>query len=236
MLKLLSGLLLLTVTATHALAGNYFYRFSVEGRTVIKDYVPAELAPLGYEVLDSRGMVIRTVARELTASEIAERERRIAAAKALEARKEARRKQDMDILRQYASAADITRSLKRKVDDMRSQIAQQMLLQQDLRNKLEQQQGRAAGHERNGRDVPDSLRVDIERLQAGLADIDAGIARREASITALEQDYEQLYFRFRVLHVYEPGTLEEEVDPQRLPEDVRDDSPSAVKGLPSPAE
>lgn len=226
MLRILLSLLLIVTCTAPAVAGGYLYRFKVEGRTVIKDYVPAELAPLGYDVLDSRGMVIRTVARELTASEIAERDRRIAAEKALEARKEARRKQDMDILRQYTSATDISRSLKRKVEDMRSQIAQQELLQQDLKNKLEQQQERAAGYERKGREVPDSLRVDIERLQTGLADIDAGIARREASIKALEDDYEQLFFRFRVLHVYPPGTLEEDVDPQRLPADARSGAPA----------
>ena len=212
--------LLLSFSTTALAAGN-LYRFRVDGRVVIKDYVPAELAPLGYEVLNNRGMVIDVVPRELTAAEIAERERKEAEQKALEERIERRRKADMDILRQYATIADIERALKRKLDDLESQITQQTLLQQDLRSKLEQQQERAAGYERNGQAVPDSLTVDIQRLQRGLDDIGAGIAQREEGIVQLRQDFETLFFRFRVLKVYEPGVLPEAVDPERLPADER---------------
>ncbi len=218
---LICTLCLLTLALPASAAGN-LYRFKVDGRIVIKDYVPSDLAPLGYEVLNSRGMVVDVVPRELTAAEIAERERQLAAQKALDERIEKRRKQDMDILRQYASSADIERALQRKLDDAQSQITQQELLQQDLRNKLEQQQERAAGYERNGQAVPDSLRVDIERLQIGLKDIEQGIARRQEGIATLKQEFDQLFYRFRVLKVYKPGILPENVDEQSLPADPRE--------------
>ena len=76
LMVLLSGVLL----ASHAQA-RQLYRFTVDGAVVLKDHVPAEYSHLGYQVLNSQGMVVRTEPAP-TKEELEQRRAAEAAAKA----------------------------------------------------------------------------------------------------------------------------------------------------------
>jgi len=210
---LISALLTMSLSAQ---AGK-LYRFVVDGRVVIKDSVPAELAPLGYEVLNAQGMVLRKVPRELTADEIAERDRLQAEKDAHQARIAKQKEQDKSLMRLYSGVADVDRALLRKTDEVDAQILIQKRRITDLQEKLAQAQQAAADTERRGRDVPDTLRQEIRLYQEAILSSEESILEKEVALQRLRAEYQAIRERLRVLSVYPAGTLPEDVDPARLP-------------------
>lgn len=200
-----------------ALAGTNVYRFNVDGQIIIKDYVPAELAPLGYQVLNAQGMVVRTVARELTANEIAERDRKIELERKRQARIDERKKADRDLLRLFATVDDVDRALTRKSEEVLTHIELQKRRIVDVQGKLESAQQVAANIERRGQAVSPDLKLEIEQYQQAIQDNELGIEQRYKSLKALEDEYAAFRYRVNVLTVYPLGTLSEDVDPARLP-------------------
>ena len=204
---------LLLANVSHA---NKLYRFTVDGRVIIKDHVPAEYSHMGYEVLNNAGLVIKKVKPAPTAAELAERR---AAERAKKERREkisAQRKKDMDLLRLYAKPEDVERARKRKADEIESYIQLQRRRIADLEIKLEQSQGDAANIERRGVEVPVDLRLEIAQLQNRIRESHDNIKSRQQEMIDSTKAFSAQYERVRILQVYNPGTLEDEVDLDRV--------------------
>ncbi|MEC8908234.1 MAG: hypothetical protein VYE76_05110 [Pseudomonadota bacterium] len=214
--RLLVGATLSALACASLAAGNV-YRFNVDGQVVIKDSVPADLAPLGYDVLNSRGMLVKRVPRELTPEEIAERDRLKAEQEARNVRIERRKQKDKDLMRIYSTVADVDRALQRKSDEVITQKDLQARRITDLTEKLEQAQQAAANTERRGAAVPESLVDEIRHYQSAIQGAEVAIRELEEKLETLNHDYGVIRQRLRVLSVYPEGTLPEDVDNSRLP-------------------
>lgn len=208
-LALLAALGLLLSGVSHA---SKLYRFNVDGKVVIKDHVPAEYSHLGYEVLNSQGMVIRSVERAPTAEELAQRRAAVLAQQAREEAMKVQHRKDMDLLRLYARPEDVERARQRKADEIESYIQLQHRRIADLEEKLEQAQGRAANFERRGQEVPADMRLEIVQLQNGIRDAQENIRGRQREKVDMTRQLADQYERVRILQVYPPGTLDEDVD------------------------
>ncbi|ASP37706.1 hypothetical protein CHH28_03025 [Bacterioplanes sanyensis] len=209
------------VMASSAWASK-LYRFKVEGRTVIKDHVPSEYKHLGYEVLNSRGMVIDRVDRALTPAEIKAREE---AERRKEARIQAiadRRAKDMELLRLYAKPEDVERARQRRADELDAYVQLQRRRIAGFEEKLEQAQSRAANVERVGREVPADMRLEIVQLQNRISETQQTITTRRKEMIDSTKDYAEQYERMRILQVYKPGTLNDEVDYDRVDQALGD--------------
>lgn len=196
-------------------AGNV-YRFNVDGQIVIKDSVPSDLAPLGYQVLNSQGMLIRTVPRELTREEIIERDRKLEIERQHQERIAARKQADKDLQRLYASVDDVDRALKRKSEEVLTHIELQKRRVVDIQEKLESAQQVAANIERRGQVVSPELKAEIAQYQQAIKDTEQGIVEREKALNVLKKEYADVRYRVHVLTVYPAGTLPDEIDPSRL--------------------
>lgn len=208
-LGLLAALGLLLSSVSHA---SKLYRFNVDGKVVIKDHVPAEYSHLGYEVLNGQGMVIRSVERAPTAEELAQRRAEEAAKKARQEAISNQRRKDMDLLRLYAKPEDVERARQRKADEIESYIQLQRRRITDLEDKLEKAQGRAANFERRGKEVPADMRLEIVQLQNGIRDSEDNIKARQQEKVEITREFADQYERVRILQVYQPGTLDEDID------------------------
>lgn len=203
----LSGLLLSNVSHAAKL-----YRFKVDGRVIIKDHVPAEYSHMGYEVLNSSGLVVKRVAPAPTAEELAQRRAAEKAKQERLAKIAAKRKQDLDLLRLYAKPEDVERARQRKADEIESYVQLQRRRIADLEVKLEQSQGDAANIERRGIEVPADLRLEIAQLQNRIRESHSNIKSRQREMINSTKEFSLQYERVRVLQVYKPGTLDEDVD------------------------
>ena len=202
------------------LAGSNVYRFNVDGQIVIKDTVPADLAPLGYQVLNGQGMVIRTVPRELTAEEIAERDHKLEQERQFQARIDKRKTADRALLRLYSSISDVDRALKRKSEEVLAHIELQKRRSLDVQEKLESAQQVAANMERRGQEVSPELKAEISQYQQAIKDNELGVEERKNTLVALDKEYSEIRYRLQVLAVYPLGTLPEDVDVERLQAEV----------------
>lgn len=188
------------------------YRFKVDGQVILKDHIPAEYSHLGYDVLNSKGMVVRVVPPAPTAEELAQRRAQEAAQKARQEAIAEQRRRDQDLLRLYARPADVERARQRKADDINSYIQLQRRRIVDLEMQLEKAQQQAANFERRGQDVPSDLRLEVVELQNGIRDSDTNIRQRQQEMADVTRDFAGQYERVRVLQVYPAGTLDEDVD------------------------
>lgn len=204
---------LLTTGLVHA---QSLYRFKVEGRVVLKDHVPPEYSHLGYEILNNQGMVVKVVPPAPTAEELAQRRAEEAAKKARQDAIAAQRASDQDLLRLYARPSDVERSRKRKADEIESYMQLQRRRIADLEQKLEKAQQQAANFERRGQEVPPDLRLEVVQLQNGIRDSENNIRQRQQELEDSTREFAVQYERVRVLQVYPPGTLDEDVDLDRV--------------------
>ena len=194
-----------------ALAGGKLYRFKVDGRVVIKDSVPAELAPLGYEVLNSQGAVLQVVPRELTPAEISERDRQIEEQRQRDKRIARRKAEDEALVRLYAGPDDVDRALKRKTDDVQAHIDLQERRRAESQEKLEAAQQRAANIERQGKEVTPEMKLDIVQLGKAVEDARQKISQRQEEKQRLTDEYAATRRRIELLQHYPMGTLPEDI-------------------------
>jgi len=209
-MRLVTSALLLVLLSPTVFAAK-LYRFNIDGRQVLKDHVPPEYAQMGYDILSDQGYVIKHVERAPTPEEIAA----IAAQKAIEeARLERirdRRKADQALLRVYSNPSDVERARQRKIDNIDGYIGLQQRRIVNLTETLERAQSRAANHERSGRDVPVSMRLEIAQLQSQIRESHENIKARKVEKIESTKAFAEEYFRMQILMKYPPGTLESEI-------------------------
>lgn len=210
-----TAIALLFVVSTSCLAGP-LYRFKVDGKTVLKDQVPPEYLALGYEVLNRQGIVIRVVAPALTAEQIAANQAQEAAKKARQEATLAQREKDTAMLRLYAGLLDIERARQSKLDEIETKTQELRNRVTNIEKNLESAQSQAATFERRGQDIPADLRLEVVNLQNQIRDYEQSIRASKQSLLSTQQEFNQLRLRFRILQVYPPGTLTEDVDFEQL--------------------
>ena len=194
---LVLGLLL---AAGPAIAQNKMYRYyDAEGKMVVDYRVPDEYVGKGYEVLNSKGIVIKVVPRELSEEEKAERSSEEKQRLAAEAEAERLRKWDESLLLRYSSVADIEDARKRALRELRIRVSILKSNKRSLKQKVENYQAQAADLERSGQEVDLERLQTIETLQGDIAASDRAIADRQREIEEVSDAYQADIERFAML-------------------------------------
>lgn len=195
---------------TTAVAEARMYRYTDEnGQLVISNTVPQEASKRGYDILNSKGRVIDTVAPTPTPEEIAARE-------AEEKRAEAERLQlehDQALLKRYSHPDEAVRAMHRKIRELESLNQLKRGNISVIVNQLNSEEDRAADMERAGREVPASTLERIRRLEDQVRDIEQEIASQNSDIRSLRDEFEADIKRLESL------TGEERTLPLELPEE-----------------
>ena len=174
-----SALLLLGLLASTA-AQAELYRY-VDDKGVVgldRHGVPPQFIGRGYEVLNDQGRVTQVVPPAPTAQE-----RKLL----LEAK--ARAETDAQLLRLYASVADVERAKARRLSELDSIIGITRGNLQSLRTQQANLQSQAANHERAGRKVPEQLLVQIDNLAKEQASLRRDVERYKQTRKQAEVSY-----------------------------------------------
>ncbi|TYP66850.1 DUF4124 domain-containing protein [Stutzerimonas stutzeri] len=174
-----SALLLLGLLASAA-AQAELYRYVDDKGVVVLDRhgVPPQFIGRGYEVLNDQGRVTQVVPPAPTAQE-----RKLL----LEAK--ARAETDAQLLRLYASVADVERAKARRLSELDSIIGITRGNLQSLRTQQANLQSQAANHERAGRKVPEQLLVQIDNLAKEQASLKRDVERYKQTRKQAEVSY-----------------------------------------------
>jgi hypothetical protein len=199
-------ILTLSLAANIYAADDVFYRYVDEnGSTVINNSIPVDKTGDGYDVISSKGRVIRTVERQLTADELAKRSDEMIAE---QKRKDNKLKQDefdLELLRKYSFVSDIEAEKERKIREM---TVSATILKGNLygvRSELEIEYDRAAAAEKKGKKVSKSLSERIETLEAKITTTEELLKKREADIEKTRKSYLYSIERFKELLALRKG-------------------------------
>ncbi|MGE6661970.1 DUF4124 domain-containing protein [Pseudomonas sp. NPDC077408] len=174
-----SALLLLGLLGA-TVAQAELYRYVDDKGVVVLDRhgVPPQFIGRGYEVLNDQGRVTHVVPPAPTAQE-----RQLL----LEAK--ARAETDAQLLRLYASVADVERAKARRLSELDSIIGITRGNLQSLRTQQANLQSQAANHERAGRTVPEQLLVQIDNLAKEQASLKRDVERYRQTRKQAEVSY-----------------------------------------------
>lgn len=152
-------------------AAEYYRYVDAQGQVVLNRLgVPTEYISKGYEVLNSKGRVIRVVP---PAPSLEERKRL--------AEEKTKAKSDTQLLRIYSEPADVDRARDRKLAELEGVIGVAQSNLGSLRTQQANLQAKAAEFERVGRQVPEHLLVQIDNLKAEQAGVEKDILRYKKS-------------------------------------------------------
>ena len=133
-----------------------------DGVTVIKDFLPSEVVPRGYSIVDKYGNVIEVVSRVKTKEEKAAEKLRKKQAAEEEAKIRKQLKRDNELLRQFTTKVDIVRARENQLNSIRVEIGIRASNTNRIKRQLKKYQSKAADFERRGQPVPKALEDNIE--------------------------------------------------------------------------
>ncbi|MFN3713783.1 MAG: hypothetical protein ACK4SX_09000 [Alcanivoracaceae bacterium] len=163
------------------------YRFrSRDGNLTISSVLPQQAIETGYEIIDSRGRVIRTVA-----AAVPEEERR-------RMQEQMRiRQQDNQLRRLYPVPEDAERARDRQISSLRLGIDYARGNITQLDGKLSAEVAQAAAAERAGRPVPETVQANIDLYTRQIREQEDKIAQIEQDIVQVGKEFEPIIQRLR---------------------------------------
>lgn len=191
---LLLAFLLLGCGVLALAQGKELYRYrNAEGNVVVDYQVPPEYVAGGYEVLNLRGVVLRTVPPTPSAEELAdgssmspEQEQRV-------------RKQDRALLLRYSAVEDIESARDRSLAELRVRVSILESNRKGYSQQIEKYQAQAAELERRGAEVNTELLQTIDELQKKVVSTERQIAERNSELEAAEENFAAEIERFQLL-------------------------------------
>lgn len=176
------------------------YRYyNDEGHLVVDFQIPAEYVSRGYEVVNSKGIVIKVVPRELTEEEKLDYDAQAKLEARARAEQERLRKWDESLLLRYSTVADIEAARERALQDLRIRVSILKSNKRSLKQQVENYQSQAADMERRGQQVDDARLETIEQLQEEIAATDRSIADRQREIDDVAGAFARDIERFEML-------------------------------------
>jgi hypothetical protein len=148
-----------------------YYRYKAEdGTLMINTYIPPEYIKQGYEVITSRGQVLKVVPPAPTEEELAKRDAEKKRKEELLRLAAEQRKVDMRLQKLYSHPDDARSAMKRKLSEMDYQVSRKRGQISAMAGKKEKLEGKAAAQERAGQTVSEQLVEDIARLERQIND------------------------------------------------------------------
>lgn len=177
------------LAATSYSASRYYRYVDDSGVRVIRDTIPPEMVPKGYDILGVDGRLIKSVPRALTQEEIDALgdDKKAQAQAAAEAAKQA--EADRKLLTIFSAPRDAERARDRKIEALDVLISVNRGNIVRLRSEYEQGQQLAATKERTGQVVPKHLIDKMERTLRQIEQLEESIAEKEAEKVVVREEY-----------------------------------------------
>lgn len=210
----ISLFLSLLVSSTLCLAEEAaaYYRYKdKDGNIVMSSTLPPEYANDGYEMLNSSGSVIETVAPRKSDAEI---QKEAANLKQLEIEKQkaelqqqkdqAQQHKDEILLKSFNSQQDIERARDDKIASIK--VLEEIVIENmdGLERQLSVAKNAAATYQQGGQAVPEKLQKTIDSSIRQIQDNKAFLERKEAEKKEIAEKYQALIQRFQEIQAKRP--------------------------------
>lgn len=200
MLRILSlSILLFALFVSDAQAQSYYRWIDDAGEVHYGQSVPPEFADYGYDRLGPDGTVRERIEPALSPEEMAERRRQRARQARLETEQRNQETRDRMLRATYGSEQDLKDAMEMQIAGINSQRASTLMALELVENRFETLVGRAAGHSREGRTVPEPLQQSISETRRELRRLRADLVRLDERETETRERYMADLARYREL-------------------------------------
>jgi hypothetical protein len=180
-------------------AGTTFKYINDEGIVVLSNSIPPEFAYKGYTVINPDGTVSKVVPRQLSPKEIEERDRKLAEEEEDKRRRDDSKHKDADLLKLYASPADVEQARDRKMRSIESVIATTKANIVRLRQQKQHLEEQAADRERQGLLPSPEILHNLEVLTQQIADKEHEVEMRQLEQDQTREQFQQDLERIQLL-------------------------------------
>ena len=193
------ALVLALFSCSIATAENLYRYKNNEGGTVVDWHVPAKFAGRGYEVLNSLGEVIEVVPRQLSSSELNDKDLVERLKRGAEAERARLAEWDRFLLLRYSTVEDIDAARDRALRELKIRLSILASNQRAARGRLETALSRLADVERRGAIASEQELTAIDALRSEIASLGRSIEGRQGQVVAVNEDYARDRDRFAQL-------------------------------------
>tara|TARA_R110002072_G_scaffold622_7_gene4831 strand:- start:6661 stop:7404 length:744 start_codon:yes stop_codon:yes gene_type:complete len=184
--------LLSSITFSSIAAGiaGQFYRYKNEhNQLVLTQTLPAKYAEKGYDILNEKGRLIKTIPPALTAEQITQRDAAIEAERLALIEKQKQDAIDDELKKLYSQSNDAVRVLNRRVLDIEDIIKIKRTTIKNLESQVFDEESLAAKRQRKGLSVGDDA-------LAKLSSLTQEIAHTRADIKELYHELDRVVIEF----------------------------------------
>jgi hypothetical protein len=151
------------------MAGQFYRYKSENGQLVLTQTLPAEYADKGYDILNEKGRLVKTIPPALTPEEIKLRDENLEKERLALVEKQKQQARDEELKQLYSEPNDAVRVLNRKFLDIQSIVEIKRSKIQSLKSQIIDEESRAAERQRKGFAVGDEA---LEKLSSLKKDMD----------------------------------------------------------------
>ena len=200
---------LLSSFSLSAVAGQ-FYRYKNEnGQLVLTQTLPAEYADKGYDILNEKGRIIRTIAPALTAAQIAKRDAALEAERLAQIEKQKQDAIDEALKKLYSQPNDAVRVLHRRIIDIDSVIKIKRTTIKSLESKIIDEESQAAQRQRKGLPVRDEALDKLSSLRQEIINAHADITELYSELDRVVIEFDEKIRRLDQITEHEPSDYPE---------------------------
>jgi hypothetical protein len=187
------------VGADNHLDHNRFKWRDAQGNLHYGDVLPPDAAKLGYDVVNSQGLIVKHVDRAKTADELAAAKAEQAKVQTAREQVEAHDRADRQLLSGYPTEADLKRSQQQKLEMLNQQIVAAQISLRGQEQTLADLLGRAAEAERGNKELPEAQARQLANVRKQVDDQRMAVERRESERDAATAQFATETARYREL-------------------------------------
>ena len=197
----------LSVPTLHA--GKLYKWVDENGQTRYGDRIPPQYAKKSNETLNKQGVVVKSKAAAKTKEQIAEEQRLAKVAAAQERKRQKQEHQDRILLDTFTNEDEMIQTRDGKIEAIEAVIRVTKSRTEKIKQRLAQQELRAANLERSGKAVPQQMQQRIREARRQIRYNSDYISNRRKIQQAIREKFELDIPRFRTLKMAEAEAASE---------------------------
>ncbi len=192
-------LVLLSVITFSSFAAQ-FYRYKNENnQLVLTQTLPAQYADKGYDILNEKGRIVKTVPPALTPEEIKARDEALEKQRLALIEKKKQEAVDEELKQLYSQPNDAVRVLNRHVLDLQGVVGIKQAKIKSLQSQIMDEESRAAERQRKGYTVGEDALEKISSLRKDIVNTEADILELYKKLDKIVKEFDVKIKRLEVI-------------------------------------
>lgn len=184
--------LLLALLLAMPVSAAQLYRYKDDqGNYVLNQMIPAKYVSKGYDVLNDKGRVIKTVAPALTPEQIIARDAAREKARLAKLEQEKQDAYDNELKQLYSHPNDAVRVLSRRIQDIQGVIQIKRGKIDAIRKNILTEEAKAADRQRRGLSISESTLEQLDKYKGDIVNNEHDIAELHLELDKVKADFDK---------------------------------------------